>query len=102
MNVNENPTFVENIKTMVSKKLNVMINIIFSRDEKKWQESLKIVDNSEETSEHYNELVSIIDELIIAEENSKLSEESIEKFSEKLLLTPELNIQISKLLLKKA
>jgi len=102
MNVNENPSFVENIKTMVSKKLNVMINIIFSRDEKKWQESLKIVDVSEENTEHYKELVSIIDELIIAEENSKVSEESIEKFSEKLLLTPELNIQISKLLLKKA
>jgi len=85
---------------MVEKKLNILINILFLKDKKKWTDSLKIREETEKSLEYYNSLISLLDELLSYDLN-EIEEDLIESFCEKLLLTPELSSQITKLLLKK-
>ena len=85
---------------MVEKKLNILINILFLKDKKKWTDSLKIREETEESLEYYNSLISLLEELLSYDLN-EIEEDLIESFCEKLLLTPELSSQITKLLLKK-
>jgi len=85
---------------MVEKKLNVLINILFSKDKKKWYESLKIQEETKDSFEYYDNLIKLLDYLLTFNTN-EIEEEDIEIFCEKLLLTPELNSQITKLLLKR-
>ena len=85
---------------MVEKKLNVLINILFSKDKKKWYESLKIQEETKDSCEYYDNLIKLLDYLLTFNTN-EIEEEDIEIFCEKLLLTPELNSQITKLLLKR-
>jgi len=96
----ENTYIIDNIKDMVEKKLNVLINILFSKDKKKWYESLKIQEETKDSFEYYDNLIKLLDYLLTFNTN-EIEEEDIEIFCEKLLLTPELNSQITKLLLKR-
>ncbi len=95
----KNKDKMDNIKAMVQKKLNVLLGILFTKDKRKWYESLKISEETDESYEYYASLINNLDELLSLE-IEEIQDEEMKAFCDKLLLIPELNSQITKLLLK--
>ena len=89
------------IKDLVSKKVNLLIKILFDLDEKGWFNSLKLKEDDKDAKEYYDKLTGMIQEMLQFEKVQNIPENMIETFGETLLLTPELNSQIIKLVLKK-
>ena len=89
-----------NIKDLVSKKLNILINILFNKDKYGWISSLKIHEEDIESIKHYEELIYMINKMIEMENVKEIPSDKIEEFSQSLLITPELINQINKLILK--
>ena len=89
------------IKDLVSKKVNLLIKILFDQDEKGWFNSLKLKEDDKDAKEYYDKLTGMIQEMLQFEKIQNIPENMIETFGETLLLTPELNSQIIKLVLKK-
>jgi len=89
-----------NIKDLVSKKLNILINILFNKDKYGWFSSLKIQEDDSECIRHYEELIYMINKMIEMENVKEIPSDKIEEFSQSLLITPELINQINKLILK--
>lgn len=89
-----------NIKDLVSKKLSILINILFSKDKYGWVSSLKIQEDNSESLKHYDDLIYMINKMIELEPLRDIPSAMIENFSQSLLLTPELIVQINKLILK--
>ena len=89
------------IKDLVSKKVNLLIKILFDQDEKGWFNSLKLKEDDKDAKEYYDKLTGMIQEMLQFEKVQNIPENMIETFGETLLLTPELNSQIIKLVLKK-
>ena len=89
------------IKDLVSKKVNLLIKILFDQDEKGWFNSLKLKENDKDGKEYYIKLTGMIQEMMQFEKIQDIPENMVENFGETLLMTPELNSQINKLVLKK-
>ena len=101
----KNKTNVEeilaSIKDLVSKKVNLLIKILFDQDEKAWFNSLKLKETDKDGKEYYDKLTGMINEMLKFENLKDIPEEMVQNFGETLLYTPELNSQINKLVLKR-
>ena len=89
------------IKDLVSKKVNLLINILFDQDEKAWFNSLKLNETDKDGKEYFQKLTTMINEMMKFENLKDIPEEMVQNFAETLLCTPELNSQINKLVLKR-
>ena len=92
---------LSNIKDLVSKKVNLLIKILFAQDEKGWYNSLKLKEDDKDAKEYYFKLTGMIEELMKFDKIQEIPENMIKTFGETLLTTPELNSQINKLVIKK-
>ena len=90
-----------NIKDLVSKKVNLLIKILFSQDEKGWFNSLKLKETDKEAKEYFVSLTGMINDMLQIEKLSDIPENMVELFGQTLLSTPELNNQINKLVMKR-
>jgi len=90
---------IANIKDLVAKKMNVLINILFNQDKEKWYNSLQIKDATEEQTNHYNTLIQNITKLVDSDVNNP-QETLIESVGQDLISTKELINQIQKLVFK--
>jgi hypothetical protein len=90
---------ISNIKDLVAKKMNVLINILFNQDREKWYNSLQIKDPNEEQTAHYNTLISDINKLVDSDVNN-VNETLVENVGQNLISTKELINQIQKLVFK--
>jgi hypothetical protein len=91
-------SILSSIKDLVSKKLMLLIDILFNRDKTNWFISLKIDESDSQSINHFNILITIIDTMQTNLNN--IPETLVESFAKALLSTKELNIQINKLVLK--
>ena len=89
------------IKELVSKKVNLLIKILFEKDENAWFNSLKLKNEDDESKEYFSKLIQLIDEMMQYDKLQEIPEELMENFSQTLLSTPELNNQINKLVMKR-
>ena len=99
--INDVKEILKGIKDLVSKKINILINILFNKDEKGWFNSLKLKETDKEGKEYYDKLTNMIDKMMNYENLIDIPENMIRNFGETLLYTPELNSQINKLVLKR-
>ncbi len=90
---------LNNIKELVARKLTLLINIIFNRDKTNWFVSLKIKEEDSQSLKHYSNLIDLLD-MMLSYNIGSVPEKLIQSFSQGVLSTPELNIQINKLVLK--
>ena len=89
------------IKELVSKKVNLLIRILFDNDEKAWFNSLKVKEDDQPTKEYFDTLTGMIENMLKYEKLQDLPENLVESFGQTLLSTPELNTQINKLVMKR-
>ncbi len=89
-----------NIKELVSKMLTILINILFNKDKYGWISSLKIQEDDEQSMKNYEDLIYMINKMIEFEPIKEIPSSMIENFSQNLLITRELIVQINKLILK--
>jgi len=87
---------IANIKDLVAKKMNVLINILFNQDKEKWYNSIQIKDPNEEQVSHYNTLISEINKLVESDVNNT-PEALVESVGQNLISTKELINQIQKI-----
>ena len=90
-----------NIKDLVSKKVNLLIKILFDGDEKGWFNSLKLKESDKEAKEYFVSLTGMINDMLQIEKLQDIPENMVELFGQTLLSTPELNNQINKLVMKR-
>ena len=90
-----------NIKDLVSKKVNLLIKILFDGDEKGWFNSLKLKETDKEAKEYFVSLTGMINDMLQIEKLQDIPENMVELFGQTLLSTPELNNQINKLVMKR-
>lgn len=88
------------IKELVTKKLGLLINIVFSQDHKNWFISLKIKEEDSDSLRHFQLLVKNLQRILSYQDIEDIPLDIVESFSQTLLSTPELNNQIHKLVLK--
>ena len=88
------------IKELVTKKLGLLINIVFSQDQKSWFSSLKIKEEDHQSLKHFQLLIQNVNQLLSFYEIEDIPLETVDSFCQTLLSTPELNNQIHKLILK--
>ena len=100
-NKNNVEEILASIKDLVSKKVNLLIKILFDQDEKGWFNSLKLKETDKDGKEYYEKLTDMINEMMKFENLKDIPEEMVQNFGETLLYTPELNSQINKLVLKR-
>ena len=89
------------IKDLVSKKVNLLIKILFDKDEKGWFNSLKLEETDKEAKEYFVSLTGMINDMLQIEKLQDIPENMVELFGQTLLSTPELNNQINKLVMKR-
>jgi hypothetical protein len=92
---------MSNIKDLVSKKVNLLIKILFDGDEKGWFNSLKLKETDKEAKEYFVSLTGMINDMLQIEKLHDIPENMVELFGQTLLSTPELNNQINKLVMKR-
>ena len=92
---------MSNIKDLVSKKVNLLIKILFDGDEKGWFNSLKLKETDKEAKEYFVSLTGMINDMLQIEKLQDIPENMVELFGQTLLSTPELNNQINKLVMKR-
>lgn len=90
-----------NIKDLVSKKVNLLIKILFDGDENGWFKSLKLKDTDKDAKEYFVSLTGMINDMLQIEKLQDIPENMVELFGQTLLSTPELNNQINKLVMKR-
>ena len=90
-----------NIKDLVSKKVNLLIKILFDGDEKGWFNSLKLKETDKEAKEYFVSLTGMINDMLQIEKLQDIPENMVELFGQTLLATPELNNQINQLVMKR-
>ena len=100
-NQNNVEEILASIKDLVSKKVNLLIKILFDQDEKGWFNSLKLEETDKDAKEYYMKLTEMINEMMKFENLKDIPEEMVKSFGETLLSTPEFNSQINKLVLKR-
>ena len=89
------------IKDLVSKKVNLLIKILFDGDEKAWFNSLKLKETDKDAKEYFVSLTGMINDMLQIEKLQEIPENMVELFGQTLLSTPELNNQINKLVMKR-
>lgn len=89
------------IKDLVSKKVNLLIRILFDYDEKGWFTSLKLNYDDKDSKEYFLNLTAMIRDMMSIERLQDIPENMVETFGQTLLSTPELNNQINKLVMKR-
>ena len=89
------------IKDLVSKKVNLLIKILFDGDEKGWFNSLKLEETDKEAKEYFVSLTGMINDMMQIEKLTEIPEKMVEMFGQTLLTTPEFNNQINKLIMKR-
>ena len=89
------------IKDLVSKKVNLLIKILFDGDEKGWFNSLKLQENDKDAKEYFDSLTGMINDMMQIEKLQDIPEKMVELFGQTLLTTPEFNNQINKLVMKR-
>ena len=92
---------MDSIKSLVFKKVNLLINILFNGDEKGWYNSLKLEEGDEVAKTFFINLTQMITEMLQFERTQDIPESMVETFGQTLLTTPELNNQIIKLVTKR-
>ena len=92
---------MSNIKDLVSKKVNLLIKILFDGDEKGWFNSLKLKETDKDAKEYFVSLTGMINDMLQIEQLQDIPENMVELFGQTLLSTPELNNQINKLVMKR-
>jgi hypothetical protein len=98
---NENiENILATIKDLVSKKLALLISIIFNQDQQNWFVSLKIKEEDSQNRKHYGALIGLMTQISSYNNLGEIPESVVENFGQTLLSTPELNTQINKLVLK--
>ena len=99
VNNNENTNaFVSEIKETISNKLDLLINILFNQDKFTWFGILNIQEYDTDALKHYEQFIKIIKFMDNIPSIQEIPISLVENFSQNLLLTPELNIQINKLI----
>jgi hypothetical protein len=88
------------IKELVSKKLALLIGIIFAADQQNWFISLRIREEDSVNKKHYSSLASLVNQILNFSQPDEVPEVLIENFGQNLLSTPELIVQINKLVMK--
>jgi hypothetical protein len=89
------------IKELVSRKVNLLIKILFEQDEKAWFNSLKLKCEDQASKECFDKLIQLIEQMMQFDKIQEIPEELVETFGQTLLSTPELNNQINKLVMKR-
>ena len=89
------------IKDLVSKKVNLLIKILFDGDEKGWFNSLKLKETDKDAKEYFVSLTGMINDMLQIEKLHDIPENMVELFGQTLLSTPELNNQINKFVMKR-
>ena len=89
------------IKDLVSKKVNLLIKILFDDDEKAWFNSLKLDESDKDAKVYFVSLTGMINDMMQIEKLHDIPENLVEFFGQTLLSTPELNNQINKLIMKR-
>ena len=89
------------IKELVSKKVNLLIKILFDMDEKGWFNSLKLPETDKDAKEYFVQLTGMINDMLQIPKLHDIPEDKVELFGQTLLSTPELNNQINKLVMKR-
>jgi len=89
---------IANIKDLVAKKMNILINYIFNQDKDKWFSSLQIKDPNEEQVAHFNALIQDVNKLVDSDVSN--TEALVENAGQNLISTKELINQIQKLVFK--
>jgi hypothetical protein len=89
------------IKDLVSKKVNLLIKILFDMDEKGWFNSLKLPETDKDAKEYFVSLTGMINDMLQIPKLQDIPEDKVELFGQTLLSTPELNNQINKLVMKR-
>jgi hypothetical protein len=84
----------------VSKKLALLISIIFNGDQQNWFISLKIKEEDSANKKHYSSLSTLVNQILNFNQPEDVPDILIENFGQNLLSTPELIIQINKLVMK--
>ena len=89
------------IKDLVSRKVNLLINILFAQDEQAWFNSLKLKGEDQAARDYFYNLLGLIEQMMQFDKLQEIPEELVETFAQTLLSTPELNNQINKLVMKR-
>lgn len=95
---NEQTTYITNyLKESIAKKIDFLVHILFEQDKKAWNIALNITSN--ESASHFDELTNLLNLIHNISSNEEIPYTLIENFAQNLLLTPELNIYINKLII---
>ena len=89
------------IKELVSKKVNLLIKILFDQNESGWFNSLKLKNEDQASKDYFYNLIGLLDQMMQYDKIQEIPEELVETFAQTLLSTPELNNQINKLVMKR-
>lgn len=89
------------IKDLVSRKVKLLINILFAQDEQAWFNSLKLKGEDQAARDYFYNLLGLIEQMMQFDKLQEIPEELVETFAQTLLSTPELNNQINKLVMKR-
>ena len=100
-NENNVEEIITSIKELVSKKVSLLIKILFEGDEKAWFNSLKLPLTDKDAKEYFASLTAMINDMLQIEKLQDIPENMVELFGQTLLSTPELNNQINKLVMKR-
>lgn len=88
-------------KNLVSKKVNLLIQLLFDDNQEGWLKSLKVDPQNTEANNYYAKLREYYEEMMGYERLTDIKEELVEGFAQTLLSTPELSNQINKLIIKR-
>ena len=88
------------IKALIIRKVTYLISLLFNEDKKGWFVSLKITQDIQKATSHYQNLLKILNQMLSYKTIKEISEELIEEFCQNILTTNELMAQIMKLIEK--
>ena len=88
------------IKALIIRKVTYLISLLFNEDKKGWFVSLKITQDIQKATAHYQNLLKILNQILSYKTIKEISEELIEEFCQNILTTNELMAQIMKLIEK--
>lgn len=108
--MNSNPVFdginesmastIESVKEITLKKITVMINLIVGQEKSGFLSFLKVKASDSKANKKFLQLHAQLLKLIKVKNLLDINESNLQEFIHNLLNIPEMNIQISKLLLK--
>jgi hypothetical protein len=90
---------ISKIKEIISRKLDILITILFNEDNMAWCTALNINIKENDSLRHYDQLIKILKFMHNIKNFEEIPISLIESFAQNFLLTHELNIQINKLIL---